>query len=121
MGLRSPRNLLVLFLVVMLLPAGTLVVLGVRLLEQDRALASQRRIEILERAADRAVRVLEQELAILTRRLAGQPWAPADIPEDLLYLVLYPDRILATPPGRLPYYPFGQRLKEPPLEPFGEL
>jgi hypothetical protein len=34
--LRPPRNLLVLFLLVILLPAATLVVLGVRLLEQDR-------------------------------------------------------------------------------------
>jgi len=33
--LRPPRNLLVVFLLVMFLPAATLVFLGVRLLEQD--------------------------------------------------------------------------------------
>ena len=57
--LRPPRNLLVLFLLVIFLPAATLIFLGVRLLEQDRALASQRQTEVLDRAADLAVRALE--------------------------------------------------------------
>ncbi len=40
--LRPPRDLLMLFLLVMLAPAATLVVLGLRLVEQDRALERQR-------------------------------------------------------------------------------
>jgi len=71
--LRPPRNLLVVFLLVMFLPAATLVFLGVRLLEQDRALANQRQIEILEHTADSLVRGFEQELATLAKRhLAGR-------------------------------------------------
>ena len=45
--LRPPRNLFILFLAVVALPAATLVLLGVRLLEQDRALARQRQTETL--------------------------------------------------------------------------
>ena len=119
--LRPPRNLFILFLAVVALPAATLLLLGVRLLEQDRALARQRQTEILEQACDRGVRALEQNLAILTKRLADPSWAPADIPGDSVYVVLRPDRVQATPPGRLPYYPSGQMLREPPAEPFGEL
>jgi signal transduction histidine kinase len=119
--LRPPRNLFILFLAVVALPAATLVLLGVRLLEQDRALARQRQTEILEQACDRGVRALEQNLAILTKRLADPSWAPTDIPGDSVYVVLRPDSVQATPPGRLPYYPFGQMLREPPAEPFGEL
>jgi len=119
--LRPPRSLLVVFLVVMLLPAATLIVLGVRLLEQDRALAAQRRLERLEHAVDRVVRALEQDLALLAKRLAGGPQGLADIPDGLVRVVLQAGRIEASPPGRLPYYPAGPSLKEPPAEHFAEL
>ncbi|MGH9602309.1 MAG: hypothetical protein ACRD24_07950, partial [Terriglobales bacterium] len=49
---RPPRYLLTLFLAVMLVLAATLGWLGWRLLEQDRALESQRIQERLENAAD---------------------------------------------------------------------
>src|SRR5262249_42472221 len=101
--LRPPRNLMVVFLLVMLLPAATLVFLGVRLLDQDRALANQRQTEILEHAADSAVRVLEQDIAILTKRLAGSACAPATIPDGSVCMVLDGNRIEASPAGRLPY------------------
>ena len=58
----ASRNLLILFVLIVCLPAATLIVLGLRLLDQDRALARQRQIELLDRAADHAVGVLEQEL-----------------------------------------------------------
>jgi hypothetical protein len=54
---------MVLFLLVMLLPVVTLVAPGWRLLEQDRALETQRLTELREGTADRAVRSLEQALA----------------------------------------------------------
>ena len=58
--LRPPRNLLIFFAVVVGLPTATLIVLGVRLIDQDRALARQRQVEIQDSAADGGVRVLEQ-------------------------------------------------------------
>jgi hypothetical protein len=73
--LRPPRNHLILFGVVLLLPAAALIALGVRLLDQDRALARQREGEILEHAADQGVRSLDQDLAALRKRLAGPPCA----------------------------------------------
>ena len=56
--LRSPRDVMVLFLLVMLAPGAALVLLGLRLLEQDRALEKQRLTELRESAADRVVRSL---------------------------------------------------------------
>ncbi len=123
--LRPPRNLLILFGVVLFLPAATLITLGVRLLDQDRALARQRQGELLERAADLAVRALEQDLAALRKRLTGPPCAPADVPadvsEDTVCVVLRQDRFQAVPRQRIPYYPLMAVLREAPPAPFREL
>jgi signal transduction histidine kinase len=119
--LRPPRNLLILFGVVLFLPAATLITLGVRLLDQDRALARQRQGELLEHAADQGVRALEQDLAALRKGLAGPPCAPADVPEDAVCVVLRADRFEAVPPQRIPYFPLILGLREPPSAPFREL
>lgn len=119
--LRPPRNLLILFLAVVALPAAILVVLGIRLLEQDRALARQRQTEILERAGDRAVSALQQNLALWTKRLGEQSLVPAELSEDSVYVLLRAGLLQATPPGRLAYFPFAATLKEVPAEPFREL
>jgi signal transduction histidine kinase len=112
---------LILFGVVLFLPAATLIALGVRLLDQDRALARQREGELLEHAADQGVRALEQDLASLRKGLAGPPCAPAGVPDDAVCVVLRADRFEAVPPERIPYYPLTPGLKEPPSEPFREL
>jgi signal transduction histidine kinase len=119
--LRPPRNLLVLFLLVIFLPAATLIILGVRLLEQDRALASQRQTEVLDRAADLAVRALELDLAHLKSHLIAGPWGSADVPEGSVHVTFRLERIDVSPLGRLPYYPIAQSLKEPPEGPFAEM
>jgi two-component system phosphate regulon sensor histidine kinase PhoR len=119
--LRPPRNLLILFLAVVALPAATLVALGVRLLEQDRALIRQRQTEILERAGDRSVSALEQNFALWIKRLADPTWVSPELPEDSVYVLLRANRVQARPSGRLPYYPLAQSLKEAPAEPFREL
>src|SRR5512137_2558225 len=75
--LRGPHSLTVLLGLVLALPAAALVLLGLRLLEQDRALAVQRRAEIVQSSADRAVRALEQEAAAVARRLAEPSWPDA--------------------------------------------
>ena len=119
--LRPPRSLMVLFAVVTLLPAGTLAFLGVRLLQQDRALAEQRRSEMLEHAAGQAVRVLEQNFTSLIRRLKGEGFAEADVPEGAVYAVVHGGRIDAVPAGRVLYFPEGEDAKEPPAAPFETL
>jgi two-component system phosphate regulon sensor histidine kinase PhoR len=119
--LRPGRRFFISFLLVVLPPAATLIGLGVRLLEQDRELARQRRAELLDHAADNGVHVLGQELALTVGRLTGPAWRPAEVPSGSVYIVFSPDRILAIPPGRLPYFPAGLTLKEPPAKPFLEL
>jgi signal transduction histidine kinase len=119
--LRPPRNLLILFVLVVCLPALSLIGLGIRLLDQDRVLARQRALEILDRAADQGVRVLEQDFADRTRRLAGQACTLNDAPDDSVCIFFQADRIEAIPVGRLPYYPVARVLKEAPVEPFQEL
>lgn len=119
--LRPPRNLLILFGVVLFFPAATLITLGVRLLDQDRALARQREGELLEHAADEGVRALEQDLTALRKRLGGPPCAPADVPEDAVCVVLRPNRFQAVPTQAISYFPLIPGLRESPSAPFREL
>ena len=119
--MRPPRNLLILFGVVLFFPAATLITLGVRLLDQDRALARQREGELLEHAADQGVRAVEQDLAALRKRLVGPPCAPADIPEDTVCVVLRPNQFLAVPPQAISYFPLIPGLREAPSATFREL
>ena len=114
--LRPPQNLMVLFLLVMLAPAVALVLLGLRLLDQDRALEKQRLNELRESAADRVVRSLDQALAATEAQLASpQSWNPG---EDVLRVVFHTDGIEVQPPGRLLFYPVLPERKEAPSGPF---
>ncbi len=127
--LRPPRNLLALFGVVIFVPTATLITLGVRLLDQDRALARQRQAELLERAADQGVRALSQDFEAIRKRLDGPLCDPkqrpaysvTDAPDDSVWIVLRPDRFEAIPPERLPYFPRTPGLRELPTEPFREI
>jgi hypothetical protein len=118
---RTPLKLLILFLLVVLPPAVTLVGLGGWLLEQDRTLARQRQAETLDRAAENAVRALSQDLDDLTKRLAGPSWESGEVPEDSVYIELEANHFGVLPPGRLPYLPEVPALQEPPSQPFLEL
>jgi two-component system phosphate regulon sensor histidine kinase PhoR len=118
---QAPGKLLILFLLVVLPPSATLVVLGVRLLEQDRALAHQRQTEILERTSDLGVRALEHDLAVLAKKLAAQSWEEGDFPEDLVLVSFSREQILASPSGRLPYFPTVPPFPEPPAQIFTKL
>ena len=119
--LRPPRSILIFFVLVVCVPAATLIAFGIRLLDQDRALAHQRRLELLDRAADQGVHVLEQDLAARAKRLLGAPCTLGELPDDAVCVVLHSDRIDAVPAQRIPYYPVAQALKEMPSEPFQEL
>ena len=110
--LRPPFDLMMLFLLVMLAPAAALAVLGLRLLEQDRALERQRLTELRESAADRAVMILEQALTTTEARLANATgWDPA---EDALRVVFHSRGVEVEPPGRLLYYPVMPDRREAP-------
>jgi two-component system, OmpR family, phosphate regulon sensor histidine kinase PhoR len=119
--LRAPGRLLILFILVVLLPAATLVGLGVRLLKQDRDLARQRQAEVLERASENGVRVLQQDLAALASRLAGPAWETASTHQDSLSVLFTRERIQVSPPGRIPYFPVAAQLAEPPPQRFRDL
>ena len=71
--LQPPRRILTSFLVVVAACVGALAWLGYRLLDQDRALESQRIQEQLEIAADLTAASLERRLAELEKALAGPP------------------------------------------------
>jgi signal transduction histidine kinase len=119
--LRPPRSILIFFILVVCVPAATLIAFGLRLLDQDRALAHQRQLELLDHAADQGVRFLEQDLAGRMKRLPGPPCTLDELADDAVCVVLRTDRIEAVPSQRIPYYPFAQSLKEMPSEPFQEL
>lgn len=127
---RSPRYLLTLFLAIMLVLAATLGWLGWRLLEQDRALESQRTQERLDNAADLIAASLlrkfsesrdhftnllalpDPELAARASGLAGQSAGTA------LIVVFRPQTVDAYPRASLLYYPFLSAAKEPPASMF---
>jgi virulence-associated protein VagC len=71
--LRPPRRVLTSFLAVVVCCVGALVWLGTRLLDQDRALESQRVQEQLEIAADLAAAAFERRLGELRQALTGPP------------------------------------------------
>ncbi len=101
--LRPPRDLMILFSLIMLAPAVTLVILGLRLLEQERALEGQRLAEQRESAADRVVMTLEQAILATEARLANLK--RSDLTADSLCVVFHTHEISVEPPGRLLYYP----------------
>jgi len=102
-----PRSLLAAFVALILLPAAMLVALGLRLLDQDRALEDRRRRELAESAANRAAATLQSQLASL-HRLLIQPNAIAPAKTSLIRNGVGPLLYLPNPPA----------LPEPPAEPF---
>ncbi len=81
--------------------------MGVRLVQQDRALEARQLEERREAAADRAVAALEQILTLEEQRLSGSPipsFRPAS--PDALLLVGSPNSIRVWPDNALLYYPF---------------
>ncbi len=104
---RPPRHLLALFLVVTIIPATALAWLSWRLVQQDRALASQRVQEQLEHAADLVAADFERRLADIQEQLptlAASP--PAGLPSDALIVDIGADQVAAHPADRLLYRPF---------------
>jgi signal transduction histidine kinase len=103
--LRPPRRLLVLFLAVTLAPAAGLVWLGWRLLEQERALEAQRRLERRQQGAELIVGALREQLLASRQGLAEPSRALAPGASDAVVVVLGNGPLQAHPPSSLLYYP----------------
>lgn len=111
--LKIPGGILAAVVAVAVLPSVTLVTLGIRLLDQDRALEERRRRELAEASLDRAVSSIQKDLAVIQRRIAsGIAWPTGDLEPDAL--------LLRNGAGPLLYLPFAPDLPEPPAEPFAE-
>jgi signal transduction histidine kinase len=97
-----PRALLGLIVATTLVPLGTLLWLGWRLLEQDRLLEAQQAQQRVERVADLAVAALQRAIAESERRLASgaEAW-----PEGAVALTFGRDSVEAFPAGRLAFLP----------------
>lgn len=102
----ASRRLLLSFVFVLLVPAAAVVWLGVRLIDQDRALALRQLRERHESAADRLVAGLEQAVASTERRLDGDPARLAiGTDDDAVVVTLGPAAFEAHPKDRLLYVP----------------
>ncbi len=109
------------FLAITLFLAAALGWLSWRLLQQDRALASQQAQERREIAADLAATALEKNLSALEEQLmglvAGGPRRTPftrDLSSDSVLVVLDPAGVEALPIGRLLYHPFLPKTADPP-------
>jgi len=99
------RRLAVLLFLVALPPALTLVWLGLQLLDEDRALLTQRELEQRQAALDAVVRSLGQSLTMAERALAEGP-----PPAGMVRFVLTGDSIRAEPADRVLWLPQPQLL-----------
>ncbi len=109
--MRLPIGILAAVLAIVVLPSITLVLLGIRLLDQDRALEDRRRHELAEASLDRAVSSIQKDFATIQRQLSSAAaWSPGAIAPDAV--------LLREGVGPLLYLPFPPQLPEAPQEPF---
>ena len=123
---RPPRHLLVLFLAITLVLTGLLGWFGWRLLQQDRALETQRIQERLDHAADLVAaellrRFTETEGQLVSLLALPESELPAaasnqakQLSDDALIVVVGAQRVEAYPSSRLLYYAFLPPVEEPP-------
>jgi hypothetical protein len=111
----ASRRLILSFVFVLVMPAAAVVWLGVRLVDQDRAVAARQLRERREAAAERVIGTLQQAVAISERRLAGDPDAfPFQRDDDALLVTLEAHGVDTYPRHRLLYLPV---LPDAPDEP----
>lgn len=104
--LGASRRLILSFVLVLFVPATAVVWLGVRLIEQDRALAARQLRERRESAADRLIAGLEQAIASAERRLGDEPTGlPVRPDDDAVLVTLGPSGVEVYPRSRLLYVP----------------
>ncbi|MBZ5584822.1 MAG: tetratricopeptide repeat-containing protein, partial [Acidobacteriia bacterium] len=108
-------RLLLLFLLVTLVPAGALIVLGLRLASQDRVLLGQRMAELRQADLDRAVLALTAEVQSWQAALATRDFRDAaSLPADSALILVSTREARALPPGRMLWSPLPPRLGQAP-------
>lgn len=120
--LRTPRSLLVVFLVIVLLPSALLAVSGWRLMQQEDSLAIQERRTQREQMADDLVTILRQRLAPIEAHLRDSHTEftfPSDR-EDFVFATLTANTVRTTPTRRLLYYPMTKTGGEAPPKAIAE-
>jgi signal transduction histidine kinase len=107
----SRIRLIVMFLVVLLPPAVTLIGLGIRLLQQDQIIEARREVESRDAAAEMVVRSLGQSLAEIENS------AVTSLPEGVLRIRVAPGGVQLEPADRVLWSTqdagFHQALSEP--------
>jgi hypothetical protein len=111
----SSRRLTLLLAGVLLIPALTLVGLGLALLRQDRELSVQRAAERRQAAADQVARALEESLAAAEGLLSA-----GTIPEGAVRITVSAAGIRANPRGRALWAPAPPDSAEADPLPFAE-
>lgn len=112
--LRTPRSLLAVFLVIVLLPSALLVVSGWRLMRHDAEAERQAR---RDRLASEIVTTLQQRIHEIDAQLRDprDEFAVASNRDDFVLAVFTDGRVETTPPRRLLYYPVTVAGREAPL------
>ncbi len=99
----GPGKTMALFLAIAVISAIALIWMGLRLLEQDRALESQQLEERQKTVADRVVGILEQVLFLEERKLTETTSLP--VGEDAVIVIATRDELHVQPEGSILYYP----------------
>jgi signal transduction histidine kinase len=109
-----PLGLLALIVGVTVIPLATLLWLGWRLLQQDRALEAQQIQQRLDRSADMIVAALERSLSLWEQRLA----AGGGVPDGAVSITIRGEVTNVTPRARVAFLPVVPTLPEPPASAF---
>ena len=120
--LKPPKSLLLILFLLTLVSLTALAWSGWKLLQQDRTVQAQQRLELLEQEADRLAATLRGTLAETGDRLSAWLAAPpaAGSPKDGVLLIARDNMLTAYPAGRLLYYPTPSADPEAPAETFAE-
>src|SRR5688572_8496718 len=97
-----PRHVLAIFLGVALVSAGALIILVRLLLDQERAVETQRNQERVDQAVERAASVMQDAVSDLQVRFERDG---ADLPEGVVVISVAAEAIDVRPEGGLQYYP----------------
>jgi signal transduction histidine kinase len=101
----GPQRLIVYFVLLLLLPAGAVVWLGIQLIRQDRVLESRQLQERRESAADLVVAGLEQALSATERGLGALPDRVPASGDGAVFAVFRNGGVELFPEGQVLYYP----------------
>lgn len=112
---RPPRSLVALIVGITVVPLATLLWLGWRLLEQDRALEQQQVRQRVERGADLVVSALQRAVSVSEQPLAA---GSGPVPDDAVTVTVREGWVDVSPRARVAFLPVVAALPEPPASVF---